>query len=126
MSGKLLKVWNAAAITLVPKVPSPTAPGDFKPIACVHTLYKCISKLICYRLAMVLHHLISPNQGAFVAGRSIFQNILLCQDIIQHYTQKSCAPSCLVKVDSRKAYDTMDWFFLSRICLLPWGSLIIL
>lgn len=78
MTGKLLKVWNATAITFVPKVPNPTVPGDFRSIACVHTLYKCIFKLICSRLLIVLNHLISPNQGAFVAGRSIIQNILLC------------------------------------------------
>ena len=94
VTDKLLKVWNATAITLMPKVPNPTVLGDFRPIACVHTLYTCISKLICSRVSMVLNHLISPNQGAFVAGRSIMQNILLCQDIIRHYT-KSCAPSCL-------------------------------
>ena len=110
--GKLLKVCNTTAITLVPKVPSATVPGDFRPIACVHTLYKCIFKLICSRLSMVLNNLISPNQGAFVAGRIIIQNILLCQDIICHYTRKSWAPSCLVKVDLKKAYDTMDWFFI--------------
>lgn len=111
VSGKLLKAWNMTTITLVP-IPSSTVPGDFRPIACVHTLNKCISKLIYSRLSIVLNHLICENQGAFVAGRSIIHNILLYQDIIRHYTRKSCDPSCLVKVDLKKAYDTMDWHFI--------------
>ena len=53
-NGKLLQAWSNTAITLVPK-------------ACCHTIYKCISKLVCSRLVVVRRHLISPNQGAFVS-----------------------------------------------------------
>lgn len=56
--------------------------------------------------------IISPNQGAFVEGRSITHNILLCQDVVKHYGCKSCMPSCLLKMDLRKAYDTLNWEFL--------------
>ena len=74
-SGKLLRSWNTAAITLIPKVPCPSHPGDYRPISCCHTLYNCISKLICARLRQVLGSLISSTQGAFVAGRLISHNI---------------------------------------------------
>lgn len=107
-SGKMLKAWNNRVVSLLPKTSCPTTPSDFRPMACCHTIYKCISKLICSRLS----HIISQNQRAFVCGRSIIHNILLCQDIIRHYSRKNCSPSCLIKVDLRKAYDTMDWFFI--------------
>ena len=39
-------------------------------------------------------------------------NILLCQDIIKHYTRQGYAPSCLMKIDLCRAYDTMNWQFI--------------
>ena len=41
----------------------------------------------------------------------ILHNILLCQDIVKHYEWKYNLASCLLKVDLRKAYDMMDWYF---------------
>ena len=87
-NGKMLKSWNNTTITLIPKVPNPLHPGDFRPISCCHVLYNCISKLICSKLKLVLDFLIDQAQGAFVASRSIMHNILLCQDLVKHYTRK--------------------------------------
>ena len=107
-TGKLLKAWNISSVTLVPKVQCPLHPSDFRPISCCHVLYKCISKLICSSLKLVLGSLIDPAQGAFVANRSIIHNVLLCQDIVKKYSRKHGSPSCLLKIDLRKAYDTME------------------
>ena len=60
-NGKLLQAWNTTAVHLIPKVPNPDNPGDYRPIACYHTLYKCITKLICSSLKLVLGHIISPT-----------------------------------------------------------------
>ena len=114
-NGKLLKSWNITGITLIPKVPCPSSLRDFRPISCCHVIYKCISKLICSRLNMFLNHIIAPNQGAFVGGRNIIHNVLLCQDIFKHYGRKGCSPRCLLKIDLQKAYDTLDWMFLKDI-----------
>ena len=111
-SSKLLKQWNSTAIILVPKVKSLSSSRDYRPIACCHTIYKSISKFICSRLTLVLSDIVSLNQGAFVKGRSIIHNILLCKEIVRHYSRKNCSPSCLIKVDLSKAYDTMDWLFI--------------
>ncbi|XP_057526250.1 uncharacterized protein LOC130805490 [Amaranthus tricolor] len=62
----MLKSWNNTTITLIPKVPNPLHPGDFRPISCCHVLYNCISKLICSKLKLVLDFLIDQAQGAFV------------------------------------------------------------
>lgn len=112
MTGNLPKDWNVTAITLIPKIQSPTGLGNYRPISFCNVIYKCISKLICSRLKLVLGAIISPNQGAFVKGRSILHNILLCQDIVKHYGRKYCMPRCLLKMDLRKAYDTLNWDFL--------------
>ena len=104
--------WNVTAITLIPKNLSPNGTGDYRPISCCNVLYMCISKLICSKLKLVLNTIISPNQGAFVEGQSILHNILLCQDIMKHYGRKNCMPSCLLKLDLRKVYETLDWGFI--------------
>lgn len=77
-SGKLLKQINATNLCLLPKVPSPGSPSDFRPIACCNVIYKTITKLMTSRLQAILPSIISPNQGAFVKGRLIVSNILVC------------------------------------------------
>lgn len=61
-TGKILKSWNNTAITLIPKVPCPSTPGDYKPISCCHTLYKCIFKLICSRWKRVFGKIINHTR----------------------------------------------------------------
>ena len=109
VSGKLLKARSITSVTLIPKIQYPnTLLGDFRSIPSCHVLYKCISKLLCSKLKLVPNVLIDNAQGAFVANRSIIHNVLLCQDIVKHYGRNQCTPSCLLKIDLRKAYETMD------------------
>ena len=35
--------------------------------------------------------------------------------MVKQYTRKSCSPSCLMKIDLCKAYDTMDWQFIKMM-----------
>lgn len=57
-NGKMPRSGNTSTITLIPKVRCPTHPSDYRPISCCHVLYKCISKLICSRLQLVLGSLV--------------------------------------------------------------------
>ena len=41
-NGKFLQVQNTTVVHLIPKVSNPNNPDDYRPIACCHTLYKCI------------------------------------------------------------------------------------
>ncbi|KAL0444979.1 UNVERIFIED_CONTAM: hypothetical protein Slati_2220600 [Sesamum latifolium] len=66
----------------------------------------------------VLDKLISPSQNAFVPGRSIGDNILLAQELFHGYNQQHLPPRCALKVDLRKAYDTVEWDFLSAVLTL--------
>ena len=106
-TGKLLKSINVTSITLIPKVKTPANVSDYRPIACCFVIYKCITKLLCEKLRMVLPHIVSDTQGAFVTGRSIMHNILLCQDIVKIYNPSQRQKGCLMKIDIQKAYDTV-------------------
>ncbi|KAL0381925.1 UNVERIFIED_CONTAM: LINE-1 reverse transcriptase, partial [Sesamum latifolium] len=117
-TGRLLKQVNSTLISLIPKVPTPTVVAKFRPISCCNVLYKIITKIIVQRMHYVLGKLISPSQNAFVPGRSIGDNILLAQELFHGYNQQHLPPRCALKVDLRKAYDTVEWDFLSATLTL--------
>ena len=112
--GKLLKEISVTTLTMVPKIQTPSRVGDYRPIACCSTLYKCISKLLCSRLSLILPDIVSPNQGAYVKGRSIMHNTLICQDMMRFYRPSETQPCCMFKLDVKKAYDTVDWDFMTQ------------
>ncbi|XP_074293206.1 uncharacterized protein LOC141620165 [Silene latifolia] len=114
-SGRMLKQVNATTLTLIPKKVRPESVADFRPIACCNVIYKVISKVICNRLARVLPSIVSENQSAFIKGRDIVDNILICQDLVRLYKRKSCSPRCLMKIDLKKAYDSIEWEFVKQM-----------
>ncbi|GKB39272.1 putative reverse transcriptase domain, reverse transcriptase zinc-binding domain protein [Tanacetum coccineum] len=89
--------------------------NDYRPISCCNVLFKCISKIIANRIKYCLKFIVSPNQSAFVPGRSITDNILLTQELMHNYHLDRGIPRCAFKVDIQKAYDTVDWSFLRMI-----------
>lgn len=60
-------------------------------------------------------HIISGNHSAFVAGRTIAQNVLICQDLVRIYNRKNAPKSCLMKLDLKKSYDTVEWEFVREM-----------
>ncbi|KAL2237643.1 UNVERIFIED_CONTAM: hypothetical protein Sindi_0956000 [Sesamum indicum] len=114
-TGRILKQINTTLLALIPKVHSPMNVGDFCPISCCNVLYKIIAKLLVQRLSVILDKLISPYQAPFVPGRSIGDNIMLAQELFTGYNQTHLPPRCALKVDIRKAYDTVEWDFLIAV-----------
>ena len=78
-------------------------------------MYKCISKLLCNRLKKVLPSVIDQSQGTFVSGRQLIFNVLMCQEVARGYNRKHVSPRCMMKIDLRKAYDSVYWEFVEEL-----------
>ena len=116
-TGKLLKQLNATTLCLIPKVEHPIDVSQFRPIACCNVMYKAISKMLCSRMKVVLPSLIDQVQRAFVANRVILHNIFICQDMLKNYKRKSAPARCTLKVDLKKAYDSLNWEFIRELLI---------
>ncbi|CAH9145483.1 unnamed protein product [Cuscuta epithymum] len=114
-SGRLLKQTNHTVIALIPKTNHSPTPADFRPIACTNVVYKVITKIISKRMIPCLPDLIDHAQGAFVDGRLMIDNVFVAQELIKGYSRKRASPRCMIKVDLRKAYDTISWDFLAAM-----------
>src|SRR4051812_20988625 len=56
--------------------------------------------------------MISWNQSALVLGRRISDNILLAHEVVKDYHKPTGKPRCAIKIDLRKAFDSISWKFL--------------
>ncbi|KAJ8423639.1 hypothetical protein Cgig2_032927 [Carnegiea gigantea] len=111
-TGRLPPSLGHTKLVLIPKVHNPSRATDFRPISCCNTIYKCITKLLCSWLKAVLPHLVQEQQGAFIKGREILHNVLLCQDIVRGYSRAGISPRCVIKLDIHKAFDSVHWQFI--------------
>lgn len=111
-TGKLLKQWNTANLVLIPKKSNAAHPSEFRPISCLNTVYKVISKLLASRLKEILPLMISKAQSAFLPGRLLAENVLLATDLVNGYNTQSLTPRGMLKVDLRKAFDSVRWDFI--------------
>ena len=78
-------------------------------------VYKCISKLLSKRLKQVLPKIINQSQGAFIQGRELLFNVLACQEVARGYNRKNISPRCMMKIDLKKAYDSIHWPFIQEL-----------
>ena len=115
ISGKLLKQINTTTLTLIPQKQNPSSVTEYRPMACCNVIYKIIAKIICVRLKTALNSLVDQRQAAFLEGRNILHNVLICQDLMKHYRMKGITPWLALKVDIKKAYDALNWDFIENM-----------
>lgn len=47
-------------------------------------------------------------------GRSIHHTVLLCNEVL-HFARSNCIPTVFLKIDFRKAFDSLRWDFIGEI-----------
>ena len=114
-SGSLLQQWNTTILTLIPKKQSVNRIADFRPISCCNTVYNAVSKLMADRLKQVLPLLIFNSQSAFIPGRILVENVLMATQLIQGYNWKKISKRSVLKVDLKKAFDSINWSYIVLI-----------
>jgi hypothetical protein len=80
-------------------------------------LYKIISKVLANRLKPLLNRYISVEQSAFVADRSILDNVMVAMETMHHMKCKTKGKigEVALKIDISKAYDRVDWSYLMNV-----------
>ena len=68
------------------------------------------------RLKHIMPFIIPENQGGFVKGRKIWDNIILVQEVI-HSSLKNKDKGMVVKLDLANAFDRVSYPFLYQVML---------
>ena len=84
---------------------------DFRPISFLGCPYKIISKFLANRMHCVLPSLISECQYAFVLSKNMLDSFLVTNETID-YAQKYNKRVFVLKIDYKKAYDSVEWDYL--------------
>lgn len=94
---------------------NPKGFDKFRPISLCSVFYKVCTKILVSRLSPLLSRFISEEQGAFIPGRSIFENVSLTQELIQSLHKPTHGVNVVLKIDMAEAYDSIDWGFLTQV-----------
>jgi len=105
---------NSTFLVLITKEANPETFDKFRPISLCNASYKIITKLLANRIKPLLDKLISPNQGGFVKGRHILDNVILVQEII-HSSHQHKEQGMLIKLDMANAFDRVRHSFLLQV-----------
>ena len=103
---------NSSFLALISKEKGAKKFNRFRPISLYNTGYKVITKIMANRLKRILPKLIPKNQGGFVRGRQIMDNIILVQEAI-YISYKEKEKGMVIKLDLASAFDRVKHdFFL--------------
>ena len=100
-------------IKLLPKQTFCSTLAHWRPITMMGIVYKIMTKAIAIRIHPLLRQSVHSSQSGFIGGRSIYDNILAVQLGIE-CAQRSHQETVLLQLDFAKAFDSVDWGFISQ------------
>lgn len=113
--GTLPKSFPSYYLALTPKLESPFALADYRPISLIGCLYNMVAKFLASILGSALGSLISDNQTVFIKGRMLMDDVAAMNEIVD-LAKKSMTECLIFKGDFEKAYDSVSWDFLFFEC----------
>ncbi|KAK2659441.1 hypothetical protein Ddye_005974 [Dipteronia dyeriana] len=114
--GGSLENVNETFIVLIPMVKKVERLSDYRPISLCNVIYKVVGKALADRFRVVLNEVISKTQSAFISGRLISDNAIVdfeCMHTLQR-RKKGRNKTMTIKLDMFKAYDCVEWDFISE------------
>jgi hypothetical protein len=105
---------NSSFLALIPKEKGAISFNRFRPISLCNTSYKIIAKVIANRLKTARPLIVPENQGGFVQGRHIADNIILVQEAI-HSSVLRKEKGMVIKLDLANAFDRVRHAFLFEV-----------
>lgn len=104
LDGALIVLFKKGDITLA---------VNYRPITLLNTDYRLLAKTLATRLNPVLCQIITPEQTAYLDGRSIGDNIMFLQ-LLPALLRDEGRSAVIAFLDFYKAYDTIDRAFLLK------------
>ena len=102
--GRRPSSWYTARTTLIPKVPEPTSPADYRPITVSNVIVRALHGVIAKRLRMIPS---TNRQKAYKAVDGCAENVFLVRGLIRRATQQRKELNLLF-LDVRKAFDSVS------------------
>ncbi|XP_024010038.1 uncharacterized protein LOC112085189 [Eutrema salsugineum] len=103
---------NSTSLVLLPKRPGAEELKDFRPISCLNTVYKLITRILADWLKDIMPSLVDLNQTAFFKDMLLLENVLLASEVLNGYHRDSSPGKFTLKVDISKAFDSIHWDFI--------------
>ncbi|GBG91337.1 hypothetical protein CBR_g52223 [Chara braunii] len=111
VDGRLGKGMAHGVIRMLFKKGDKSEVIHWRPISLLNVSYKILAKTLARRLGEHLPGLVEGDQGAFVRGRFIFNNIVTALEVLEVVQSEGMNTSVLL-LDLEKAYDKVGWPFV--------------
>lgn len=106
--GFIMPHFYSNILILIPKPQDSESTFDYRPIALANFVFKIITKIVANIVGPIASRIISPNQSAFIYGRSIVDPIVLTSKCVNLLDRKCKRGNVAIKFDISKAFETLD------------------
>ena len=112
LTENLSETMRTAVISVLFKKGDPAEVKNYRPVSLLTVDYKVITKVLKTRLSKVMSSLVDPEQACGVPGRSINDQLLNLQAVIEH---AGAAGGALVAIDLMKAFDRLSHRYMREV-----------